>query len=444
MLSTLRTKVSNFLDKLDVHTLEVLKKSSASMVVKILAMIAGVGVSIFLGRTLGPEGLGVINLANRTASLLLVLALFGMPNVIVKEVAIGFEQKDWQHMGNTIYTALWVNGLLGLAVLAVTLPMVPWLTYSVFNNPDVKYPLYIAFVAIFAQVLSRIYGSGVIGMRKIWQGNLVNATLSLWFVALGLITLRLLGKEINILNTAILFGLGRLMVTLSVGIYWNNIFKHRGKRQLQAKKMLTTARPLLLVATSSIIASSADTIMLGWLTNEKQVGLYSVAARIAMLTSFFLQISNAAISPKIAALYAERRNSELELMVQKVTGGLFWLGLASLIFFFLFGGKILSLWGSEFTAAYWILIILAVGQFINLAAGAVGIILMMTNNEKILGKITVSFLLLNLLLNLIFIYYMGAIGAAIATSITVIGGNITKAYFGYRLTGIIAFNLFSK
>ncbi|MDC9724260.1 MAG: hypothetical protein PSN34_16035 [Urechidicola sp.] len=61
-------KIKNLLNKplqsLDEHTLEVVKKSSSSLIVKIIGMIAGFLLSIFLGRTLGADGLGVINLSN--------------------------------------------------------------------------------------------------------------------------------------------------------------------------------------------------------------------------------------------------------------------------------------------------------------------------------------------------------------------------------------------
>jgi hypothetical protein len=54
MLSFLKYKFSS----LDVHTKEVIFKSSASTIVKVGGLIFGVLVSIFLGRTLGAEGLG--------------------------------------------------------------------------------------------------------------------------------------------------------------------------------------------------------------------------------------------------------------------------------------------------------------------------------------------------------------------------------------------------
>ena len=64
--------------KLDIHTSEVLRKSFWSMIVKGVGILALLWISLFLGRNLGADGLGIISLANRIVGLCLVFALFGL------------------------------------------------------------------------------------------------------------------------------------------------------------------------------------------------------------------------------------------------------------------------------------------------------------------------------------------------------------------------------
>ena len=90
---------------------------------------------------------------------------------------------------------------------------------------------------------------------------------------------------------------------------------------------------------------------------------------------------------------------------------------------------ILSLWGLEFIDAYIILVILGLGQFINLSTGAVGLTLIMTGYEKTHGNISIVFMLINVILNFILIKSFGATGAAVATSTTIIFENITKMIY---------------
>ena len=287
------------------------------------------------------------------------------------------------------------------------------------------------------QSLSRIYAAGLKGFRKIWQSSLVDQTLSVWLVAIGLIVFAFFNVDINVNNVAVLYGIGSLAVSLAMGIYWNKLFKFEGSRRWIGKSMLRVAMPLLLVNATSVIASNADTIMLGVLSTTTEVGLYAVAARLALLTSFFLQVSNASIAPKLAALYADNKLAEMTQMVQRVTLGLIVIAIIAVAFFVFVGQYVLGLWGEQFTEAYSILIVLSIGQFFNIASGCAGMLLIMCGHEKIHGWISLSFVILNLLLNYFLIIHYGALGAAIATAITVAGENIVKVIYAKLKVGVL-------
>jgi O-antigen/teichoic acid export membrane protein len=176
---------------------------------------------------------------------------------------------------------------------------------------------------------------------------------------------------------------------------------------------------------------------LGSLSSLSEVGLYSVAARIAMLTSFFLAVSNAAIAPKIAALYYKQQTKELEVMVKKTTKILIVIATVTSLLFIVFGKFILGIWGSDFVSGFTILVILSLGQFFNIATGCSGLLLSMTGFEKIHGYISLITLIANIILNIVLINKMGALGAAIATAVTVSFGNIAKLILAKKKTGIM-------
>ncbi len=429
MIKKIKDKACTLVSNLDVHTLEVIKKSSASMIVKISGMAAGLFVSIFLGQTIGPEGLGIINLANQIVSLLLVLTMFGMGHVVVKNIAIAKEKNDWQNIANNLFTSSVFNGSLAFIFAVLGILAAPILAKNIFNEPNLETPLIIALAMIIPQTFSRILASGLIGFRKVWQSNLVDQALSTWFVGISLYVLYVLRTNINVVNVAILYAIGRLLVTLVMTIYWKRLFIFKQKKQWMLRPMLRMATPLLLAMTTDIISASSDTIMLGWLSNTFEVGIYSVAHRIATLTSFLLLISNSAIAPKIAALYATGKIKEMELMIKQINKILILVACLVFLFFIFAGSYILPFWGSEFGTAYWPLVILSIGQFFNISTGCVGLVLVMCGQEKLVGKISLIFLLLNLPLNYILILKYGALGAAIATALTVSISMITRLYF---------------
>jgi O-antigen/teichoic acid export membrane protein len=149
------------------------------------------------------------------------------------------------------------------------------------------------------------------------------------------------------------------------------------------------------------------------------------------------QITNSSISSNIATLYDSGKLNDLQKMIHRVTFGLIIVGSIPLFLFVFFGKPILSIWGDDFSKAFWILVILGIGQFFKIGVGAAGQLLVMCGYQKIQGYISLTFTAMYIILNYILIINFGAIGAAVSTSITVIGINLSKVVFAKLKTGIL-------
>src|SRR5690606_4868801 len=101
----------------------------------------------------------------------------------------------------------------------VLIILAPWLCKYVFHEPDLKIPLIIALSVMTFQVFSRIYSSGLVGFRKIWQSNLVNEGLSIVIVGICLIVFWLFDVRLTVIMAAVAYGIGRVLVTFTVGLY---------------------------------------------------------------------------------------------------------------------------------------------------------------------------------------------------------------------------------
>ena len=108
----------------------------------------------------------------------------------------------------------------------------------------------------------------------------------------------------------------------------------------------------------------------------------------------------------------------------------------------------MNIWGYEFIDAYWALVILSFGQFINISTGAAGLILVMTNNEKIQTKISITTVIIAACMWIILIPTFGIIGAATATSFIVIYENLLRVFYSKKLVNVmtipIKFNFFKN
>jgi len=391
-------------------------------------IVFGILISIFLGRTLGPKGLGIISLTNQIVGILLMFIMLGIPTVIIKEVAIAFSRKDWEHANSIISTSLKTNGATGIIIILLAYAFIPYTISHIFKEPLLRVPLTIAVFAMFFQIITRIFSAGVNGYRKIWQSSLVNDTLSLFISGMVLLFQYLDGYRITVVMVVWDYAVSRVLVALIISIYWKIIHHPSKYKKFIPKPTLKVALPLLFAQATNVIASSADIVMIGWLLTAKDVGLYSVALRMAYLSGIFSQVINSVIAPKIAALYANNNVKEMEKMAQKVTKLISLIAILVFMGILLFGKIVLSIWGDEFITTYNVLVILSIGQVIKLITEQAGMILTMCNQEKVLGLLTFISAISNIILNYFFIQYWGITGAAISTTSVVILMNITEVY----------------
>ena len=438
-------KFYNEIKNLDRHTKEVFLKLSPTIVVQIIGVLARLITSIILGRILGPDGLGEINLINQIITIVMVVSMFGMDHVLVKKISIAHSNNNFNSIGNTIFTALLVN--ISIAIVLTVLGVLgSGFIASFFNNTRLQIPIIIGFIIIVPQTIGSIFVSGINGYRKIWQSRLFKDSLTSLIVIIGIGLCLFFDLEITLIKIILLYTIGRLITFMVATIYWKTLYGPIFVQKFVDKKMFKMAFPLFLVSATTLLASSVDILMLGWLSDISKVGFYTVASRLVLFVAIFLQITNAALSPKIATFFANNQYKEMSKMVKQVTFLLMIIGLISTLLFLLFGKSLLGFWGSEFSSAYICLIILCFGQFINISTGCSGVLLIMCGYEKIFSYITGSFLILNIVLNYFLIIRYNEVGAAIATTLTIVGENITRVIVAKQKTGVltIPIGLWSK
>ena len=416
--------------------LDILNKGGLSLIIKIVGLISAFGLSLLLGRTLGLEEYGLIELSNRIGYFVLIVALFGMENVVLKEVSIAFDAKNWKHVLDSVYTTIKLNSLIAFLVIGLIFFLVPYFCNEFFKSVKLISPLRIVLIAVFFQTLTRSYVAGINGVRKIWQANLLSQALALIFVLLVFGIFYFLGMA-TLVNAAYSYLIAQVLVFISTFSYWTLIKpKTNQYKKTFQKQFVKPARRLLLSSGSGIISASSAIIILGIMENPEEVGLFNLASRLAMLTLVILEVLNSVMAPKIASLYAKNKIDELQKLITPIFYFLVFCGIISLLIFVFFGEDLVLLWGSEFRQSYKYLLIVALGQFVNLSTGAVGVLLVMSNNEKLLSRISVASMVLSIFLNVIFISLYGGIGACIATAILLSVENIYKVIIIQKKTGV--------
>lgn len=187
--------------------------------------------------------------------------------------------------------------------------------------------------------------------------------------------------------------------------------------------------PLLFASLMGSLLTKIDILILGVYRTDYEVGIYQTAILVSGVLSVILPIIINVYAPKVSILAAENKLQEIGKLHKKISKYLLLLAFIILVGVISLDRYILSIFGPEYLAAERALTFLMIGQFFNIAVGAVWTTMAMLGYPRYQFYVNIIILILNVILNLIFIPKFGIEGAAITTMISVIITNLSGHFF---------------
>lgn len=423
---------SSIINFSDHNTNDTIKKSTAGVLVKVFAQFFSLILSISIARFIGADGLGLLNLSFRITGIFLILSILGFDQILIKNISIGLSKNDKNKVGSLIFSSLIFNGVMAI-FFAFLGGLFSSFVANILEKPDLKWPLFIAFVAIIPQVLAMIFSSGMKAFGKVWQASLFSNGLVSIIVLLCIVFCFYFGYEINLIRISIFYVIAKFMLLFASCFYWKLIFKEVYVEKFIVKEMLYKGFKVFLVSGSAYISASLDIFILGYFSDSSEIGLYTVALLLASFISFILPVVNISIAPKIASMYNTKDYKNLISLLKNTIFILLIISLLIFICFALSGSYLLQFWGNEFSEGYTILLILSIGQLFNMSSGPTGNFLIMAGFEKIHSKISIFCLLINIFLSVTLVKAFGVTGIAASTAFSVFLENSLKFYFTKKI-----------
>jgi O-antigen/teichoic acid export membrane protein len=413
----------------DKHWREVLEKSSIAFVMKALGAGLAFAFNIVLARMLGADGAGIFFLALTIATIAAVFGRIGLDNTLVRLIAANATSGDWAAVKG-IYRRGMQLALAAscMAALAVFLGA-PWLAEHAFAKPTLVTPMRWMALAVVPIALLVLHAEALKGLKRVFDSSLVYEH-GIGISVFSLLGLYFLGPTWGVNGAIWAFTLAAALTFLTgLCLWWKAMAKLRGVcAAFSVRELLQSSLPLFWVATMNLAMNWAPSLLLGvWCTNA-DVGVFNVALRTAQLTSFVLFAVNTIAAPKFAELYREGNLKQLGSMARNSAKLMVLAASPALLLFICFPGWIMGLFGQQFANRAVVLTILSIGQFVNVATGSVGYLLMMTGNERLVRNNVVFIALLSIVLNLILIPFAGVMGAAIATAFSLAAKNLIAVY----------------
>jgi PST family polysaccharide transporter len=300
---------------------------------KVVSMALALLINISIARAFGPELFGEFSYLFSLAALLVPIGALGVNAIVTREV-INHPNKTHEIIASSIFVRL-----LG-AVVVFCLSLIIWFEGTLLSNltnPDAL--LLLSFAGVFtslqviefwyqAKVVSKdivkwripvILMFSVVKFSVLWNGGsfeLLVAIYAIELVIMGAVVLILYsGKESRVKFSD---------VNISYGV-----------------SLLKQSSWLLFSGVASLIYLKIDQIMLGQMTSNVEVGVYSVASRLSEVWYFFPE---ALMASFFASLLMHKKNlKEYYRRIQALCDGLFACALTLAIFITLFSEQIIHI-----------------------------------------------------------------------------------------------------
>lgn len=405
------------IDQLRMNTAQRIIKNTLSLLCSgVISQLFGFVVVIYLARALGPDSFGKINFAVAFLAFASLLANLGMPLWGTKEIAAD-QSKIFFLTASIIALRLLLSVAGFLVLIGISL---------VLNKPaDVAALLILYGLGLFPLALSLDWVfQGIEKMEVIGAGRIITALSNL-----GLILLLVRGPQhllwIPVINA--LAGLLGAMLLLIVFKRQKNKLTLRLDREA-CRLIVRQSLPLGISMILIQVIYYLDTILLGFLRSNAEVGMYNAAYKIVLFTVMAGAFYFDAIFPVIAQYYQISRSAIHKLLsysarlvaVLAIPLGIGCTLLAQPILHLFYGPRY-----AHSAIALQILIWAAVLIYFNMIYARA---MWACNQQKAYVKIVAGQALLNVVLNLACIPWLGMAGAAVSK----VAAELAGLFFYYR------------
>lgn len=422
------------------YVARILKGSGSVFSGSIIGKAVGFILNLVLARGFGSTLFGLYSLGLTILRVAESVATLGLQNGIVRFGAPSYEGGDTARVKGTFLAGGGIGFVAGTVIGILLLWSSSWLANSLLNEPEMQQVIVVFACGLPFYVLTYLLSRMARAISKmqvdIFLDSILQPTLFLLFVG-GIL---ILGSSFKFALYAFLFS---TVLASGGGIYaLYRLFPpllSSLSPDFRIWSLLRFSLPVVGVAMASIGLTYTDRIMLGILSEPKAVGLYQIGARLAEQLRFVLFAVTAAFSPVISDLYHRDQLQELSNLYANTVR---WILLATLpmaILLIEFAPQIMSLWGPDFRQGAAVLRILAVAQIIATGVGCVGQMLQLSDHQDFVFALSTSMAFINVGLNYVFINLYGAAGAAIATGLIKIIGNVIETVGVYYFIGIHPF-----
>ncbi len=401
--------------------------------IKGVSAAATVALQLLLARTLGAEGYGEYAIAMAWIMAVSVLTILGLDNASLRFVAEYRARGRLDLLAGFLRQTLRILIIVGIGAACLTLLeavlLRPWISERLF--------LFLVFGALSLPAISLTltWQSALRGLG--WIGRGMTFSISRPGIMLMLLVVAFLSGIPLTSPLAMAFHLMAVLLSMAIVLFWNRSVLPDFVGIVpgfEIRKWVVTTLPIFALTALHFFQGQCSVMIGGALLLPEQVGCLAAMLRISSVILMGLNSVDAVAAPRFAAVNATGTKADLQRVASRCA-------LASTAFAAAAGGGILlcgpwiiSLIGPEYSGGYLLLTILTLGSLINAVAGSNVFLLTMTGHERDCLVLYIISFASALILNAVLMTSHGAIGAAVAVT-------LSTAIWNVMMTAMVRFRL---
>lgn len=390
----------------------------ATTVSKVVETAARYCMLLVLSRALGVHRFGLFALAMTVTHVFAIFCRLGLNHGALRFVAeyrATGKPERIRALTRLVWRAVPVASALCLMlVFGATATFVRSSDYgAALSGPRVWVVLSLPFMAITPVLIAILRGAG-----RVTQGAIIEGFVQP-LLCLGLIATMALLHQDGVLAFCFL-----LSWMLSCLLAWRGISRLPEMQpvaheiEAHCAEVLPFSLVMLGISTIDVLTMSVDTLLVGHFRGGAEAGYYVAAQRTAVGLTLILFACNYAFAPVVPQYLQEGSRDKLEHLYRTVTKWVLMFSSPVAIIVLLCPELVLGFFGPGFAVgARNALVILTISQWLNIATGPGGyLLLMMSGNHRLMAVNSALALLTCVPLHLVLIPRYGATGAALATA----------------------------
>ncbi|HAS3560820.1 TPA: flippase [Vibrio cholerae] len=378
------------------------------VVEKLLKLVVGVVLSGLIARHLGPDEFGRLNYLISLLVIFIALTTVGLNRIVVREAASEVSN-DPSYLGGLIGSALTIRYIGGIIVFSGVIVSI-WLTDQI-------------DIVCYVLVLTALFFTPIDVLEQVLQGRgafkVTSLARLLSFIISSIFRVYCVYLELPIIYFIALVLLEYLLSAIFICyIYYHKSKNWQPKKAINLSKVSSLFKeswPEMFAGLGAIMFMKSDMIMLYWLSDSVEAGVYAAASRISE-SWYFLPM--AIVTATFPVLVKERDGGNIRSymnLLKTTTCLLFYASIMVAIVVTCLGSNVIELiYGSEYLLSGKVLLVHTwAGVFFSLGIIS-GSWLVVEKKLKYNLYRNLTGLLVNCGLNLVLIPTYGAVGAAYA------------------------------